>query len=63
MAVPLGRAHLACLSAGPIDVSGTLEEARTRAETALARLCEEADALLYLRRRVSGGVRLASRPV
>ncbi len=63
MAVPLPRAHLACLSAGPIDVSGTLEEARTRAEGELRRLCEEADGLLYLRRRVSGGVRLAARPV
>ncbi|MFI5403916.1 MAG: lysophospholipid acyltransferase family protein [Planctomycetota bacterium] len=63
LAVPLPRAHLACLSAGPIDVSGTLEEARTRAEGELRRLCEEADALLYLRRRMAGGVRLAARPV
>lgn len=63
MAVPLGRAHIACLSAGPIDVTGTLEEARARAERELARVSEEADALLYLRRRVVGGVRLAARPV
>ena len=63
LAVPLPRAHVACLSAGPIDVSGTLEEARSRAEGELRRLCEEADALLYLRRQVTGGVRLAARPV
>jgi lysophospholipid acyltransferase (LPLAT)-like uncharacterized protein len=63
MAVPLGRAHIACLSAGPVDVSGTLEQARARAEGELSRLCEEADALLYLRRQVRGGVRLAARPV
>jgi lysophospholipid acyltransferase (LPLAT)-like uncharacterized protein len=63
MAVPLPRAHIACLSAGPVDVTGTLEEARARAEGELRRLCEEADALLYLRRRVGGGVRLAARPV
>jgi len=63
MAVPLPRAHLACLSAGPVDVSGTLEDARARAEGELHRLCEEADALLYLRRRLGGGVRLAARPV
>jgi lysophospholipid acyltransferase (LPLAT)-like uncharacterized protein len=63
MAVPLGRAHIACLSAGPIDVSGTLEESRARAEGELKGLCEEADALLYLRRRPCGGVRLGERPV
>jgi lysophospholipid acyltransferase (LPLAT)-like uncharacterized protein len=63
MAVPVGRAHIACLSAGPVDVSGTLEEARARAEATLRGLCEEADALLYLRRSVRGGVRLAARPV
>jgi lysophospholipid acyltransferase (LPLAT)-like uncharacterized protein len=63
MAVPLPRAHIACLSAGPVDVSGTLEEARARAEGELLRLCEEADARLYLRRRLTGGIRLASRPV
>jgi lysophospholipid acyltransferase (LPLAT)-like uncharacterized protein len=63
LAVPLPRAHVACLSAGPIDVSGTLEEARSRAEGELRRLCEEADAFLYLRRQVAGGVRLAARPV
>jgi lysophospholipid acyltransferase (LPLAT)-like uncharacterized protein len=63
MAVPLARAHIACLSAGPLDVSGSLEEARTRAEGALRGLCEEADALLYLRRAVRGGIRLAARPV
>jgi len=63
MAIPLPRAHLACLSAGPLDVSGSLEEARARTEGELRRLCEEADALLYLKRRVRGGVRLAARPV
>lgn len=63
MALPVGRAHIACLSAGPVDVSGTLEEARARAEGGLRRLCEEADALLYLRPEVRGGVRLADRPV
>jgi len=63
MALPLPRAHLACLSAGPVDVTGTLEEARARAEGELRRLCEEADALLYLRRQVNGGIRLAARPV
>jgi hypothetical protein len=51
---------VACLSAGPVDVSGPLDAARARAEAALHRVCEEADALLYLRRRASGGVRLAA---
>jgi hypothetical protein len=46
-----------------VDVSGTLEEARERAEGELRRLCEEADAMLYLRRNVRGGVRLAEGPV
>jgi len=63
MAIPLPRAHIACLSAGPIDVSGPLEAARERAERALNGLCEEADALLYLRPRVGGGTRLVVRSV
>jgi lysophospholipid acyltransferase (LPLAT)-like uncharacterized protein len=60
MALPLPRAHIACLSAGPIDVSGPFEAARARAEATLQGLCEEADALLYLRRNVKGGVRLGA---
>jgi lysophospholipid acyltransferase (LPLAT)-like uncharacterized protein len=63
MALPVGRAHIACLSKGPVDVSGTIEEARARAEGDLRGLCEQADALLYLRRNVRGGIRLAARPV
>ncbi|HEX5137434.1 MAG TPA: DUF374 domain-containing protein [Planctomycetota bacterium] len=63
MALPVGRAHIACLSAGPVDVSGPLDEACARAQAELSRLCEEADALLYLRRRARGGVRLAEGPV
>jgi len=63
MSIPLPRAHIACLSAGPIDVSGPMEEARGRAERVLNGLCEEADALLYLRRRVGGGTRLVARSV
>jgi lysophospholipid acyltransferase (LPLAT)-like uncharacterized protein len=62
LALPLPGARLACLSEGPIDVSGSLEAARARAEAALHGLCEEADAMLYLRPRARGGVRLAARP-
>lgn len=58
MAVPLPGAHFAFFSAGPIDVSGELAEARQRAQEALLGLCAETDAHLYLRRRVTGGVRL-----
>jgi lysophospholipid acyltransferase (LPLAT)-like uncharacterized protein len=59
MAVPLPRCEIAVFSAGPIDVSGDVEEARLRAEAALNRLCVEADAHLYARPRVEGGVALA----
>jgi lysophospholipid acyltransferase (LPLAT)-like uncharacterized protein len=62
LALPLPGARLACLSEGPIDVSGSFEAARVRAEAALQCLCEEADAMLYLRPRARGGVRLAARP-
>lgn len=63
MALPLARAHIALFSAGPLDVAGPPGEARQRAQDALNRLCEEADAYLYLRRRVTGGIRLGARPV
>ena len=63
MAVPLPRAHIAVFSSGPVDVSGELEDARVRAQDTLNRLCEEADAHLYLRPRISGGIRLGARPV
>lgn len=56
MIVPLPFSHVAMFSDGPIDVSGDLEEARVRAETTLNRLCTEADAHLYLRPSVNGGV-------
>ena len=63
MAVPLLRSDVAVFSAGPIDVSGDLEEARQRAEDALHRLGVEADAHLFLRPRVTGGVRWVDRAV
>jgi lysophospholipid acyltransferase (LPLAT)-like uncharacterized protein len=63
MAIPLPRAHAALYSAGPIDVGGDLEEARLRAERTLNGLCEAADARLYLRPTVRGGVRLGARDV
>lgn len=50
MSIPLPRAEVALLSAGPVDLSGDLEESRRRAEAALERLRVEADARLYLRR-------------
>jgi hypothetical protein len=48
MSIPLPRSEVVVLSEGPVDVSGTLEEARLRAEAALERLRVEADAMLYL---------------
>jgi lysophospholipid acyltransferase (LPLAT)-like uncharacterized protein len=63
MAIPLPRAHFALFSAGPIDTSGELERARLRAQETLNRLCEAADAHLYLRPVVRGGVRLGARAV
>jgi len=63
MAVPLPRAHFAVCSAGPIDPGGEFEEARLRAEGTLNGLCEAADALLYLRPSVRGGIRLGARDV
>lgn len=63
MAIPLPRAHFAVFSAGPVPVADGVEEGRRRAERELLRLCEEADAHLYLRRRVHGGVRLGARTV
>lgn len=63
MAIPLPRAHTALYSAGPIDVSGDLEEARLRAERTLNGLCEAADARLYLQPTVRGGIRLGARDV
>jgi hypothetical protein len=38
------------------------EDARARAEGALNALCVEADAHLYLRSRVTGGIRLCDAP-
>jgi lysophospholipid acyltransferase (LPLAT)-like uncharacterized protein len=63
MALPLPRARFAVYSEGPLDVGGRLEDARSRAQAALNRLCEEADADLYLRRMTTGGIRLATRSV
>jgi hypothetical protein len=63
MAIPLPRSHCALFSAGPIDTGGDFEEARLRAERALNGLCEQADAHLYLRKSVRGGVRLGARDV
>jgi lysophospholipid acyltransferase (LPLAT)-like uncharacterized protein len=63
MAIPLPRAHFALHSGGPIPVDDGVEEGRRRAERELLRLCEEADARLYLRRTVVGGVRLGERAV
>lgn len=63
LVVPLPRAHIAVFSAGPIDVSGEFEDARQRAENELHRLGDEADAHLFLRPRVTGGVRWVDRVV
>jgi hypothetical protein len=63
LVVPLPRADVAVFSAGPIDVSGDFEEARQRAENELHRLGEEADAHLFLRPRVTGGIRWVDRVV
>ncbi|MHC4932025.1 MAG: lysophospholipid acyltransferase family protein [Planctomycetota bacterium] len=63
MALPLPRSDVALFSAGPIDVSGSFEEARLRAERELVRLGEEADAHLYLRSKVRGGIPLRARAV
>jgi len=60
MTVPLPRAHYALFSEGPVECGGSVEEGRLRAEASLQRLCEEADAFLYLRRRVRGGIRLGA---
>jgi lysophospholipid acyltransferase (LPLAT)-like uncharacterized protein len=62
LAIPLPRAHCAVHSA-EVDVSGDFEEARQRAESALNRACETADAQIYLTPRPRGGVRLATRGV
>ncbi len=62
MAVPLPSAHCALFSEGPLDVGGDIEAARSLAENALNRLCEETDAHLYLRKRIGGGVRLCRPP-
>lgn len=61
--LPIPPGHAAVFSEGPIDVSGELEEARLRAESAMRRLAVEVDAHLYLRPRVTGGIRLADRDV
>ena len=63
MAVPLPHAHFALFSAGPVPVEDGVEEGRSRAERVLLDACEQADAHLYLRRRVGGGVRLGARNV
>ena len=63
LAIPVPRAHFALFSAGPIPVDDGVEAGRRRAEGELLRLCEEADARLYLRRSISGGVRLGDIPV
>jgi lysophospholipid acyltransferase (LPLAT)-like uncharacterized protein len=63
MAIPLPRAHYALFSAGPVDAGGEFEEARLRAEEALNHMCELADAHLYLRKSVRGGIRLGARDV
>ena len=63
MAIPLPRSHCAIFSAGPIDPGGDFEEARLRAERTLNGLCELADAHLYLRKSIRGGVRLVARDV
>ncbi|MGH7163283.1 MAG: lysophospholipid acyltransferase family protein [Planctomycetota bacterium] len=60
-ALPLPRSDIALFSDGPVDVGGGIEESRRRAELGLNRLCEEADAHLYLRPRVTGGVPLSRR--
>jgi len=58
LTVPQPYHHCGVWSAGPIDVSGDLEQARLDAETAMRRLGEDVDAALYLRRRIGGGVRI-----
>jgi lysophospholipid acyltransferase (LPLAT)-like uncharacterized protein len=63
MALPLPRSDVALFSAGPLDVSGELEEARARAEETMRDLGVRADAYLYLRRKVRGGIPLAARAV
>ena len=63
MAVPLPRCDIAVFSAGPIDVGGDFEQARRHAENELRRLGEEVDAHLFLRARVTGGVRWVDRAV
>jgi lysophospholipid acyltransferase (LPLAT)-like uncharacterized protein len=63
MAIPLPRAHYALFSAGPVDPGGEFEEARRRVERTLNGLCELADAHLYLRKSVRGGIRLGARDV
>ncbi|MEM8883447.1 MAG: DUF374 domain-containing protein [Planctomycetota bacterium] len=63
MTVPLPKHHCGVWSAGPIDVSGSLEEVCARAESAMAELAEDVDAALYLPRHIGGGVRLAGRDV
>jgi lysophospholipid acyltransferase (LPLAT)-like uncharacterized protein len=63
MALPLPRSDVALFSAGPIDVGGPFEEARLRAEKELRRVGEEADAHLYLRAKVRGGIPLGARAV
>jgi len=62
-ALPLPRCDVAIFSEGPVDVSGDAEEARLRAQEALLKLGEEADAHLYLCERVLGGVPLDQRAV
>jgi lysophospholipid acyltransferase (LPLAT)-like uncharacterized protein len=62
LVVPLPFANYALFSEGPLDVSGDFEEARERAESTQNDLCVEADAHLYLRREVKGGVSFVRRP-
>ena len=62
LTVPGPQHHCGIWSAGPIDVSGDGEQARFTAEREMARLGEEVDAALYLRRSIGGGVILGDRP-
>ena len=62
LTVPRPHNHCGIWSAGPIDVSGDGEQARLAAEREMARLGEDVDAALYLRRSIGGGVTLGDRP-
>jgi lysophospholipid acyltransferase (LPLAT)-like uncharacterized protein len=63
MTIPLPRSDIAVFSAGPIDVGGEFEEARSRAEAALHELGRQVDGHLYLTPRPPPGVRFEERAV